>query len=197
VVAFYVTRRPFTSDPITVDFADKLIAEPLPGAAAPVDPSFAALLADVRAAGVAEGLTVFHAAGNPIVPDTSKPLLDRLISLSAAHVLTVLVVDSNVWPGVAGEAGTSAVEEIVRSLSWTGLVLLSTMEAPAVNIDDIATKRGLPPRLVVLPQVSEVRVSMLRRAFVEARGRVLSGSADNSPGAERVPLLKGVGGERA
>jgi hypothetical protein len=193
VVAFYVTHRRFTPDPIAVDFADQLVAESRSGAAASVDPSLTELLADVRAAGVAEGLTVFHAAANPAVPDRSKPLLDRLIALSAAHILTFVVVDPDVWPGVAGEAGAAAVEEIIRSPSWMGLVLIPTM-ALATDIDDIAARLGLPPRLVVLPQASELRVSALQRAFVDARGRVLIGSSGSSPGAERVPLLKGVGG---
>jgi TIR domain-containing protein len=195
VVAFYITHRPFTRDPNAVEFADQLIAEPLSPTATHTNSSFAALLADVREAGVAEGLTVFHAAAEPVVPDTSKPLLDRLTSLSVSRILTVLVVDANVWPG-NGHSKGSAVEEIIRSLSWTGLVLIPTMETAAINVDDFAARRGLPPRLVTLPRASETRVSVLRRAFVDVRGRVLSGSAENSPGAERVPLLKGTGGDR-
>lgn len=196
VVAFYVTRRKFIPDPISVDFADQLIAESLSNTASTVDQSFAALLADVRAAGVAEGLSVFHAAGVPTVPNSSEQLLDRLKSLSDKGVLTVLVVDTDVWPGVAGAVENLVVEEIIRSPNWRGLVLLAPIQGSTTQLDNLAAARGLPSRLAVLPQNSEDLVSALRRAFVDARGRALSGSAENSPGAERVPLLKGVGGTR-
>jgi hypothetical protein len=192
VVAFYVTRRPFTRDSNMVEFADQLIAEPLSPTAAHSDPSFAALLAEVRHAGVAEGLTVFHAAADPVVPENSKPLLDRLASLSRGRILTVLVVDPDIWPGT-GDGAASAVEEIARSLSWTGLVLVPVAGNALFDVDELAVRRGLPPRLVMLPSTSEARVFSLRRAFIDVRGRVLSGSAENSPGAERVPLLKGTG----
>ncbi len=192
VVAFYVTRRPFTRDSNTVEFADQLIAEPLSQATAHSDSSFAALLAEIRHAGVAEGLTVFHAAADPVVPENAKPLLDRLASLSAARILTVLVVDPDIWPGI-GDGAASAVEEIARSLRWSGLMLVPAGENSLFDVDELAVRRGLPPRLVMLPPASEARVFSLRRAFIDVRGRVLSGSAENSPGAERVPLLKGTG----
>jgi len=196
VVAFYVTHRPFTPDPNRVDFADQLIAESLSGTPLIVDQSLAALLADVRAAGVAEGLNVFHAAGVPTVPNSSEQLLNRLKSLSDKGVLTVLVVDTNVWPVVSSTAEGLVVEEIIRSPNWKGLVLLAPIQGSSTQLDNIAAARGLPSRLVVLPQKSEDLIPALRRAFVDVRGRALSGSGENSPGAERVPLLKGVGGAR-
>lgn len=197
IVAFYVTRRPFTPDSNAVDFADQLVAEALPGAPAPADPVFNALLADVRAAGVAEGFTVFHAAANPVVPASPEPLLARLASLSESRVLTALLVDPAVWPGPPADAPAAAVENIIRSGSWTGPVLLPTLDARAVNVDEVVAACSLPQRLVALPPASEARVAALRRAFVDARGRVLRMSTDQAPDAERVPVLKGVGAERA
>lgn len=192
VVAFYVTHRSFTPDRTLVDFADQLVAEPLHGGTSSTDPGFAALLTDVRAAGIAEGLHVFHAAAEPAVPVTAKPLLDRLISLSKNRMLSFVIVDSNVWPGSTNDAAV-AIEEIVRSPDWTGLVLVSAVGARGFDLDSLTKSRGLPPRLVVLPQSSDARISVLQRAFIDTRGRVLSGSVESSPGAERVPLLKGVG----
>jgi hypothetical protein len=197
VVAFYVTRRSFTPDRTPVDFADLLVAEPLPGGTSSTDSGFSALLADVRAAGIAEGLHVFHAAAEPAIPVTAKPLLDRLASLSAERILSFVIVDSNVWPATPNGPGAIAIEEIVRSPSWTGLVLISPVGTPSAHLDALVSQLGLSPRLVVLPQSSDARVSVLQRAFVDARGRVLSGSVENSPGAERVPLLKGVGASYA
>jgi hypothetical protein len=196
VVAFYITRRPFTPDPNAVDFADQLIAEALPDAPVPADLVLDALLADVRAAGVAEGLSVFHAAGNPVVPVSPEPLLARLAYLSKSGVLTALVVEPAVWPGTAGlTPHANAVEQIIRSPNWTGPVLVANLDTNGVNVDNLAAARSLPPRLVALPRVSEERVVALRRAFVDARGRVLRASTERAPAAEQLPLLKGVGKE--
>jgi len=194
IVAFYVTRRSFTPDPNAVGFADSLIAETLSGTAPSADPEFDALLADVRAAGVAEGLTVFHAADKPIVPASPEQLLARLTSLSQSRVLTALVVEPTVWPGTDG--GATAIEQIIRSPTWTGPVLLPAIHAPPINVDELVAARGLPPRLVALPHASEARVATLRRAFVDARGRVLRTSTDHELDAEHVPVLKGVGAGR-
>jgi hypothetical protein len=196
IVAFYVTRRPFTRSPTAVDFAHQLVAEPLPGTAIPTDRSLAALLADMRTAGVAEGINVFHAASNPPVPDSSEPILAFLAGLSAKRVLTALVVDPSVWP-VGDDAGAAAVEEIIRSSRWVGPVLIPAIGARPASVEEIAAQRQLPARLVALPEESGVRIAALRRVFVDTRGRVFRASDESAQGAERVPLLKGVGGERA
>jgi hypothetical protein len=196
IVAFYVTHRSFTRDPNTVDFADSLIAETLSSEAPSADPAFGALLADVRAAGVAEGFSVFHAVDNPIVPTSPERLLGRLASLSKSRVLTALVVEPTVWPGAAADGEATSVEQIIRSSDWTGPVLLPILDAPTLDVDKLVAERGLPSRLIALPQASEARVAALRRAFVDARGRVLRTSTELSPEAEHVPALKGVGAER-
>jgi TIR domain len=193
VVAFYITRRPYASDPSTVDYADQLISES--NAAAAVDPVLSALLADVRAAGVAERLTVFHAASNPILPVDPESLLVRLASLSEQRVLTALVVDPAVWPASGDTRAAAAVEQIIRSERWIGPVILPTFAAPSVDVDQLAAGHSLSPRLVVLPEASESRIGVLRRTFVDARGRVLRMSTGQVPQAERVPVLKGVGAE--
>jgi hypothetical protein len=190
VVAFHVTRRSFTRGSKPVPFADSLIAEPLPTAPAPIDAPLGALLADMRAAGVAEGLTVFHAAADPATPVNAASILARLADLSAACVLTILVVDPDIWPGSLDNA--DAVEEIMRSPRWTGPVLIPRMEGRARNVDRVVAERGLSTRLVVLPPESNARVVALRHAFVSMRGRILRGSAEIAPGAERVPLLTGI-----
>jgi hypothetical protein len=191
IVAFYVTHRPVTPDPNGVDFADQLLAEPLPGAPAPADPELSALLADVRTAGVAEGFNVFHAAGNAFGPVTARPLLDRLANLSAKGVVTVLIVDPAVWSGAPAGPEAAAVEQIIGSRDWTGDILLPLLgeaiqpEAGAVN--------QLPARVLVLPREADARVTSLRRVFVSARGRVLRTSSGQAPDAERLPMLKGAG----
>jgi hypothetical protein len=194
VVAFHVTRRSFTRGSGPVPFADSLIAEPLPTAPAPIDAPLGTLLADMRAAGVAEGLAVFHAAPNPVTPVDAASILRRLIALFAARVLTVLVVDPDVWPGNLDQRDpdASAVEEIIRSTGWTGPVLLPSMEGRAPNVDQVVADRRLPTRLFVLPPESNARVVALRHAFVSMRGRILRASAEVALGAERVPLLTGI-----
>lgn len=190
VVAFYVTRRAFAPDPTPVAFADLLIQEPMQDSSGLTNAGLAQLLTDIRGAGVLEGLHVFHAATQPNVPLNAQPLLDRLESLTAAKVLTLLVVDSDVWPG-SDDATTAVIEEIARSPKWSGIVLVSPVAAAPVKAE---RKHSLSPRLVVLPEEPDARVSTIRRALIDARGRVLSGSVETSPGAEHVPLLKGVGG---
>jgi hypothetical protein len=191
VVAFYVTRRDFDLDPAPVDFADQLIGEPMGSETTSAKPEFTELLTDVRGAGIQQGLNVFHAAANPKVPTDPKLLLDRLKSLATARVLTLLLVDSDIWPG-NGDASASAIEEIARSPEWTGLVLISPVGGIDMDIDKLANQRGLPARFVMLPRKSDERAPVLQRALVHLRGRVLSGSAETLPGAEPVPLLKGV-----
>lgn len=195
IVAFYVTRCQFTRDPSIVDFADQLIAEALPGMPAPADPVFEALLADVRTAGVAEGFTVFHAASDPVVPIDPAALLSRLTSLSTKRVLTALIVDPHIWLGTSSGAETAAVEQIIRSIEWTGPVLLPSSDASTANVVDLVASRGLPPRIVVLPKSSDSRVVALQRAFIDARGSVLRTSTRQAPDAERLPTLRTVNAE--
>ena len=110
-------------------------------------------------------------------------------------MLTALVVEPTVWPGTTADAAADAIEHIIRSRYWTGPVLLPSLDTGAVNVDELVAARGLPARLVALPQASEARVAALRRAFVDTRGRVLRTSTDQAPNAERVPMLRGVGAE--
>jgi hypothetical protein len=198
MVVFYITRRKFTAAPTKVDFADRLIAEPLPGLRSPIDPALAALFADVRTAGVAEGLTVFHAATDPALADNPDTLLNRLAALSAAHVLTALVIDPEIWLGNGNGANAAAVavEQTVMSQRWNGPVLIPHLDAAAINLDEMIMTRGLPPWTVALPPTSDARVAALQRVFITARGRVLRASDEATPDAERVPLLNGVSGER-
>lgn len=192
VVAFYVTRRRYTPDPAPVAFADLLVQEPMRDGPGSINAGLAELLTDIRGAGVLEGLHVFHAALQPAVPLGAEPLLERLASLTAAKVLTLLIVDSDVWPGT-GDATATVIEEIARSPKWSGLVLVSPVGAPTADRTEAVTKRNLSSRIGILPEKSDARVSAVRRALVAVRGRVLSGSVETSPGAEHVPLLKGVG----
>lgn len=199
VVVFYVTRRTFTPDTNAVYFADQLIAEPLPGVPAATDPALAALLADVREAGVAEGFTVFHAAADPAVPARAETLIARLSYLSESFVLTALVIDPSVWPGTSAlETGTDAVEQVIRSSRWTGPVLLPPLDTNAVDVGRLVKTLDLPPRLVALPRASEERVAALRQSFVDTRGRLLRATGtDGVPATESLPLLRGVGAEGA
>ena len=195
VVAFYITRRQFTQSEIEIDFADQLIAEPLLDKVVPTDPALISLFADVRAASVQEGLSIFHVTANPSVPTDSQPLLNRLSFLSKMHVLTILIIDPAIWPTETADDTGEAIEQIIRSSSWTGLALLPAFDAELVDVDVLSVTRSLRPRLVALPSNSRERVDAIRRALVDARGRELRASAQLDPAAERVPLLKSV--ERA
>lgn len=199
VVVFYVTKRAFTPDSNPGDFADQLIAEPFPGTPVVTDPELAALLADVRGAGIAERLTVFHAASSPSVPVKADPLVARLAVLSQKRVLTALIVDPSIWPTPSGDkTAAAAIEKTIRSPAWTGAVFLPNFDPGerAIDLNALAVARDLPSRLVALPRASDRRLATLRRAFVDSRGQVLRGSADHAPGAEPIPLLGGVGAER-
>jgi hypothetical protein len=189
VVVFHITRRQLTTAPSSAAFADKFVVESLAATQAPVDAQFAGLLTDIRAAAIGEGMAVFHVVSDPPVPVASPKFLDHLATLSAAKILTAVVIDPDIWPN--GEAN-AVVEEVVSSSNWTGLVLLPAFGPPPAGVD--LTKRQLPPRIVALPQDSAARIAHLRRAIVDLRGRVLSASIENSPSAERIPFLSGVGG---
>jgi len=200
VVTFYITQRPFTRDPTPVPFADGLIAEGAPDGSNPIDPAFGALLADIRGAAGAEGFNVFHAVSNPVVPLIETSLLQQLASLSAEGVQTFVVVDPGIWPGAAGsgaQAPPSAITRIIQSSDWTGSVLLPALGNLTINVHEMAAAMGLPSRLVWLPDSSDVRVPMLRRIFVDARGHLLRNSSQMISGAERLPILKAVARERA
>lgn len=193
VVAFYITNRRFESDPSTADFADQLIAEPNTDEGSTTDPALGSVLADVRSAGLSEGFTVFHAAANPAVPNNAQELIDRLTHLSQKRILTALVIDSNVWPSAPTPEPTSVViEEIIRSPRWTGPVFLVSETNMVVNVETLIRDHNLPSRLVVLPLGGEGRIAIVRQAFVDMRGRLLTMSTGEAPGAESLPLLKGV-----
>jgi hypothetical protein len=195
VVAFYVTRRAFSPSVTAVDFADQLIVEPLPGDPSPIDPGLAGLIADVRAAGVAEALTVFQAAAGPVLPASPDALVERLASLSSNGIMTALIIDPDIWPGHGG-AGNATVEQILRSPDWMGLALVPAADARVTELEKLVAARGLRRQVAVLPRPSEERIATLRVAFVRARGGALRASVKSAPGAERVPLPSGVGRER-
>jgi hypothetical protein len=189
---FYLTNRPSTPEPTTVNYADQLIAEPPAGAQVGADSMIETLVADARAAGVAEGFTVFHAAANPAVPDSPEPLLDRLASLSESRVITSLVVDPTVWP-VSDNPQATVVESIIASDRWTGPVLLTSLDTATIYLDGLVTARGLSRRIMALPQEREARVDVLRQAFVDERGHIWRTSTTGlASDAESPPGLGGV-----
>jgi hypothetical protein len=196
VVAFYLTRRALTFDAAVVSFADKLIAEPLNGTENLIDAEFADFLKDVRNAAVAENMTIFHAAPHDFsfIPATLEA---KLIKLTQAHVLTVLVIDSELFLRSEIDQQISATTSICRSKEWVGMILVPFFNATSVKIKAIVQEVGMraDKSLLALPAESNERVSLMRRAFLDIRGRLLSrNDGPNSP--DGFPLLKGVGGER-
>lgn len=156
-------------------------------------------MADVRAAAGAEGFSVFHAVSNPLVPVDERPLLQKLAALSADGVQTFLIVDPAVWPGVGGAAGQpppAAISRIIQSPEWTGSMLLPAFGNLTINVREMSAAMSLPPRLEWLPDSSDVRVPMLRRIFVDTRGRLLRTTSQAAPNAASVPTLKSVNKER-
>ena len=193
VVAFYVTTRSFQVDPTQVSFADRLIAQPAPGVPTPADPSLTTLLAEVRIAALSEALNVFHAASEPVIPIESEPLVNRLESLNELGVLTALFLEEAVWPNAPAPSQSSAIiEDIIRSTRWTGPVILPSLGEPVANVDRLVQEHDLPSRVVALPASREDRVTALRRAFVDARGRMLTMSTGKPGVADTIPILKGV-----
>lgn len=184
IVAIYITRRPYFTEPTQVDFADQLIDEAHPV----TEPGLGKLMTDLGEASVLESMHVFHAAPAPAVPQDAASLLSRLKALTSAKILPLVIVDSDIWPG-SNDAAAAAIEKIARSPDWTGVILVAPVGGQGLNI----SLQNAPPRLIVLPQQADQRIPAIRRALVDVRGRVLSGSAETSPGAEGIPLLRGVG----
>lgn len=191
IVAFYVTNLSFDADPNKVTFADQLIAEPTPGTPSKTDPFLAALFADVRAAALIEGFNVFHAAVQPAVPDNPETLVSRLESLNELGILTAVLVDESVWPHAAKPSPTSSIiEEVIRSARWIGPVLLPSSSERLANVDRLVEQHALPSRLVALPASTDERVTLLRRSFVDVRGRMLTMSTGQHGVVEAVPILR-------
>jgi hypothetical protein len=126
--------------------------------------------------------------GNP------ERLLARLSSLSKRCMITALMVDPQVWPA-GGGAAAEAVAQIIRSSDWTGPVLLPGTTESSVGVDQLIAA-GFPPRLIALPAASEERITALRRAFIDARGSLLSNRTERAIDSETLPLLKVVSEER-
>ena len=142
---------------------------------------------------------MFHAVSNPLVPVDERPLLQKLAALSADGVQTFLIVDPSVWPGVGGTAGQQppdGVTRIIQSSEWTGSVLLPAFGNLTINVREMSAAMSLPPRLEWLPDSSDVRVSILRRIFVDSRGRLLQTASPAAPNTAPVPTLNSVTTER-
>jgi hypothetical protein len=184
VVAFYLTKRKYVPDTHAVDFAARLISDKPsePGS----DKGFQALLSDVRSAAVAENLTIFHAAAEPSVSKDPQTLLQRVLKLSNQHVLTILIVDSNLWPG-GDTAFVTDVDRVVSSPECIGHLFIT--DAPHHGaVDQLAKLRNLPSRISGLPSDSAERTDSLRRTLVELRGLQLRAIKD-VPGSSRLPLI--------
>jgi len=194
IVAFYVTGRTVERYPTLVDFADYLISEPTPGHQTQTDPTLAALLADVRKAGLAEGFDVYHAATEPAVPSEPNHLLTYLQRLSQARVFPVVVIDPDVEGDGLGNRGREALTEILRSSKWTGLVVSPTLDGNVPKIAELITASEMKTPILAVPENSEARIAELSRAFF--RLRVLSASTTNGGSeSERPPMLQGPGVE--
>lgn len=195
VVAFHLTRREVMIDSAVVSFADKLIAEPISGLANTMDAEFAALLGDIRAAAIAEGLTIFHAAPAEISADPAA-LIGHLRSLTGKSILTMLVIDPAVWPDGSEHLTANAIDQIIRSQEWVGTTVMPSFgRAQPANIAALMADRDLPARLLSLPQVSSGRIELIRAVMVDTRGRLLARSGEASGSTESLPLLKGVSEE--
>jgi hypothetical protein len=189
MVVFYITRRSVTYGATPVDFADRLIVEPGLGDARQTDPSLAALLADVRGACAAEGVTVLHAAMEPVVPLDVDALLGRLAALSARRILAAVCVDDSI-SGYNRDRDRQLVDMIISSPRRTGLVF-SALNASAEEARARAAQRKLPHGVYELPSDSAARIALLRQAVVDLRGTILSQSTERAADAEPVPLLRG------
>ena len=195
MVLFYIVNYPFITDPNGVDFADGLIAGTPPNAPGADDSPLAALLRDVHTAAVAERFNAYHAVSSPVIPSLAEPLIDRLAALSAASVPAALMVDPAIWPAARDSVGAT-VERVIQSDKWNGFVLLPAFGAATRNVDELMEALGITRRLVWLPDLSEARVSALRRSFVDMRGRSLQMSPHADPTSAAVPSLKAVPSER-
>ncbi|SDC44376.1 hypothetical protein SAMN05444679_10381 [Variovorax sp. CF079] len=183
LVAFYITKRAYTVASVRGEFSEHLIAESFSGVAAATDLDLAGLFADIRSAAMDEGLNAFHAA-------TQLPsLLAHLASLSSAHVLVAVVIDPDLWPVAPGAYNDGLIDGIVGSQNWRGPVLRPIFDGSSAGAN-------LPPRVVTLPRTPVERVPVLRRVFVESRGEALRTSSRVNLESKRLPLLRGVGGER-
>jgi hypothetical protein len=193
LVVYYVTSRPFVPQQNTLGFSDEFLPGDGLGTTQTLDPDIQALVEDVWQAGNKETGRVFQHLRNPGALDTPEPLREHLIDLAAGHRLTVLVVDPAVLNSSPAEA--DAVENIVRSHDWSGLTLVPSFDV-GFDVDNLVRKRQLGEQVVVLPAGRAERISVVQLALVGLRGRVLRTSTDQAPGAEPVPIPRGVGADR-
>jgi hypothetical protein len=189
IVAFYVTGRPLNRYAFPVDFADYLIAEPIKGEST-TDPTLSALFADIRKAGVAEGFSVYHAASDPAVPSDPTRLLTYLVRLSQARICPILVVDPAVEVYGSETPERKALNKILSSPDWTGVVVSPTLDGNVPKIADLITASEMKTPVLAIPENSEERVAELSRAFF--RLRVLSTTSTNGTSeGEKPPTLQG------
>jgi hypothetical protein len=194
VAAFYITKRPFDEDPTNpITFTDRLIAESAAGAPTNADAELMALVADVGEACRAEKLTLFNCAANPAVPQTPEPIIRQLASVGAQHVLTVLIVD----PDVFASSTEPVIRSIILSNDWIGPALVPEF---AKRTEEIATVladfQDVPRPIIPLPSAGNPRVQVLRRLFVGVRGKVWLASAGSHPASpDPIPRLTSVGSE--
>ena len=118
----------------------------------------------------------------------SGDLITHLTALSHAHILVALVLDSDTSFG-------PDIQSIVESPDWRGPVLRvppAGTGAPA----PMGASVGAAQRVTLLPEVEGQRMAVLRRLLVDTRGDALRSSTGTQPGSDRLPVLKGVGGDR-
>jgi hypothetical protein len=178
VVVFYVTSRPVLTLPTKAPYAERLIAD-TPAAGASADPAFSALLADVKAAATAEGLSLIHALpfSNP------DRAIQQLAALSDDKVLTAVIIDPD-----SRYPPPEAVQTLIRSTRWAGPVLLES--APATSA--ATSFAELSARMSILPQLSADRIIALRSAFLLARGAALRRTVAQPSEAAGIPVLTSV-----
>jgi hypothetical protein len=191
VVAFYLTARPLLYDAAPIDFADRLVAEPTPDrpAAGAADADFTQLLADVRKAGLDEGMTVLPVAPNVEALESAEPLAGQLAKLTATHVITVLVVDPALLEGpTTGEV----IGQLARLEDWPGSILIPETNISSTRIAALIAQKRLESKAVIVAGDSSTRILTISQAMVAVRSRVLRSSTTKLPDAQPLPVLKGV-----
>lgn len=193
LVVYYVTPRNAVIDSTNVNFADCLIAEPQSGQAQGTDAGLAALVIDIRAAALSEGLSVFHAASIPPVPENPATLLTRLQYNAAMNIVSMVVIDPQILAAGASSAQYQSIESIIRSDAWKGPVLVPTFERTVAEVEGLLKPFAslLVRRPAVLAQ--ENRAQSLHSVILAARAKAFQSGELKPVSTDTLPLISAAG----
>jgi hypothetical protein len=195
LAALYVTAADLPPDPRAVGFADILLCD----ANAAAQPDWLSLLIGaVTLAAADEDLDTYQGVvrpGDPSEPHPSR-LAQKLASLSAKNVLTILLIDPALWP----TSNAPQIAAVLRDPTWTGAAAMP-MPAKAASRRMLEASlmrwnanEGRERPVVALPTDPGMMEARLRSLFVANRGVIMRAGTPTVAASNRpLPTVRGVG----